>query len=87
VLSTAGHIAGVVNPPNPKAKFWTTDERPADPQEWKRAAQLHESTWWEDWAEWIGARGGPEVAAPERLGSEDHPSLEAAPGSYVRDHS
>jgi polyhydroxyalkanoate synthase len=87
VLSTAGHIAGVVNPPSPKAKYWTNDERPDDPQEWKRAAQLHDSTWWDDWSEWIGARGGPEVAAPERLGSEDHPPLEAAPGSYVRDRA
>ena len=87
VLSTAGHIAGVVNPPSPKAKYWTNNERPADPQEWKSAAQLHESTWWEDWTEWIGARGGPEVAAPERLGSKDYPLLEAAPGSYVRDRS
>jgi polyhydroxyalkanoate synthase len=87
VLSTAGHIAGVVNPPSPKAKYWTNDERPADPQEWRRAAQLRESTWWEDWTEWIGERAGPEVAAPERLGSKDFPLLEAAPGSYVRDRS
>jgi len=87
VLSTAGHIAGVVNPPSPKAKYWTNDERPADPLEWRRAATLFDSTWWQDWTEWIGERGGPEVSAPERLGSTDYPSLEAAPGSYVRDRS
>jgi polyhydroxyalkanoate synthase len=87
VLSTAGHIAGVVNPPSPKAKFWTNDERPADPQEWRSAAQLRESTWWEDWTEWICQRAGAKVGAPERLGSKDYPLLEAAPGSYVRDRS
>jgi polyhydroxyalkanoate synthase len=85
VLSTSGHIAGIVNPPSPKAKHWTNDESlPADPQEWKDAAQLHEATWWEDWAAWIAKQGGPKVAAPKQLGSKDYPPIEAAPGSYVR---
>ena len=26
VLSSAGHIAGIVNPPNPKSRYWTNDE-------------------------------------------------------------
>ncbi|MGA2294029.1 MAG: alpha/beta fold hydrolase [Acidimicrobiales bacterium] len=86
VLSTSGHIAGVVNPPSPKAKFWSNDARPADPQEWKNAAELKENTWWEDWSLWIGERSGGDVAAPKKLGSRDHPVLEAAPGSYVRAH-
>ena len=84
VLSTSGHIAGIVNPPNPKAKHWTNDANPADPQEWKAGAQLQEATWWEDWAKWIGARGGPKVTPPRQLGNEDYPPIEAAPGSYVR---
>jgi len=83
VLSTSGHIAGIVNPPGPKAKHWTNDARPADPQEWKDAAQLQEGTWWEDWAKWIATQGGPKVAPPRQLGSKDHPPIEAAPGSYV----
>jgi polyhydroxyalkanoate synthase len=84
VLSTSGHIAGIVNPPSPKAKHWTNDARPADPLQWKDSAQLQERTWWEDWAEWIGARGGEMVAPPRLLGSEAHPPIEPAPGSYVR---
>ena len=85
VLSTSGHIAGIVNPPGPKAKHWTNeDSLPADPQEWKDAAQLHESTWWEDWSSWIAKQGGPKVAPPRQLGSKEHPPIEAAPGSYVR---
>jgi len=84
VLSNSGHIAGIVNPPNPKSKHWTNDDLPADPQEWKEAAQLHEATWWEDWTTWIAGQGGPKVAPPRELGSTDHPPLEAAPGSYVR---
>jgi polyhydroxyalkanoate synthase len=84
VLSTSGHIAGIVNPPGPKPKHWTNDAHPADPQEWKDGAQLQDGTWWEDWAKWVGAQGGPKVAAPSQLGSKEYPPIEAAPGSYVR---
>ena len=84
VLSTSGHIAGIVNPPGPKAKHWTNDALPADPQEWKDTAELQTGTWWEDWTKWIAKQGGPKVAAPRQLGSKDRPPIEAAPGSYVR---
>jgi polyhydroxyalkanoate synthase len=85
VLSTSGHIAGIVNPPSPKAKHWVNeDSLPADPQEWKAGAQLRNSTWWEDWATWMADQGGPMTAAPRKLGSKQHPPLEPAPGSYVR---
>ena len=84
VLSTSGHIAGIVNPPGPKPKHWTNDARPADAEAWKEGARLQEGTWWEDWAEWIAAQGGPMVAPPSELGSKEHPPIEAAPGSYVR---
>jgi polyhydroxyalkanoate synthase subunit PhaC len=85
VLSTSGHIAGIVNPPSPKAKHWVNEESlPADPLEWKEGAVLHEGTWWEDWSTWIAGQGGPKVAAPKQLGSREHPVIEPAPGSYVR---
>jgi polyhydroxyalkanoate synthase len=84
VLTTSGHIAGVVNPPGPKPKYWSNDARPDDPQVWKDEATLVDGTWWEDWSEWIAARGGDEIAPPDHLGSESYPSLEPAPGSYVR---
>ena len=84
VLSTSGHIAGIVNPPGPKAKHWTNEAHPADPQEWKANAELRDGTWWDDWTTWIAKQGGPKVAAPSRLGSDNHPVIEAAPGSYVR---
>ena len=84
VLSTSGHIAGVVNPPHPKAKHWTNDELAADPEVWKAGATLHDETWWQDWARWIAGHGGPQVAASAVLGSSEHPAREVAPGSYVR---
>ncbi len=84
VLSTSGHIAGIVNPPGPKARYWTNDARPADAHAWKDGAKQQEGTWWEDWARWIAAQGGRMVAPPQELGSKRHPPIEAAPGSYVR---
>ena len=87
VLSTSGHIAGIVNPPNPKAKHWTNEDLPADAHVWREQAELHEASWWEDWIEWIGSRGGPKVAARRRLGSKDYPPIEPAPGSYVRERA
>lgn len=84
VLSSSGHIAGIVNPPNPKAKHWVNDSLPADPFEWKENAQLQHGTWWQDWTGWIGDRGGEMTPAPDHLGSDDYPPIEKAPGSYVR---
>ncbi|WP_136245622.1 PHA/PHB synthase family protein [Mycobacterium intracellulare] len=83
VLSSSGHIAGIVNPPNPKAKHWVNDSLPADPVEWRANARQVDSTWWEDWAAWIGERGGDMIPAPERAGNDDYPPIENAPGSYV----
>ena len=85
VLSTSGHIAGIVNPPNPKAKHWVNDEVHADPLEWKANAQLINATWWQDWIAWIGERGGEKVSAPAQVGSEEYPAIEPAPGHYVRE--
>ncbi len=84
VLSTSGHIAGIVNPPGPKPKHWTNDDLPADPAEWKDAAQLRDGTWWDDWTRWIAGQGGPKIAARRQLGSAEHPPIEDAPGTYVR---
>lgn len=84
VLSSSGHIAGIVNPPNPKAKHWVNDNLPADPHEWKANADLVAATWWQDWAAWIGERGGEKIPAPDHEGSDEYPPIERAPGSYVR---
>ena len=86
VLSNAGHIQSLVNPPgNPKAVFYTGAEPGPDPQAWLEAADKHTGTWWTHWADWITAQSGGTKAAPDQLGSAGHPVLEPAPGSYVRD--
>jgi polyhydroxyalkanoate synthase len=86
VLSNAGHIQSLVNPPgNPKASFYTGTELPADPEAWLASAEKHTGTWWTHWADWIIAQSAGTRAAPGRLGSAEHPALDDAPGCYVRD--
>lgn len=83
VLSTAGHIAGVVNPPSDKARHWVGDVTAGeDAQEWEQRATEVKGSWWESWAEWIGARAGGEQPPPP-VGSEQYPPLGPAPGTYV----
>ncbi len=82
VLSSSGHVAGIVNPPNPKSRYWTLDEHPPDADDWVASASEHEGSWWADWAAWIEARAG-ERQAPPQLGSQSYPAIADAPGSYV----
>jgi polyhydroxyalkanoate synthase subunit PhaC len=84
VLTSSGHIAGIVNPPSPKSAYWTNDELPADPEEWRANATKHQGSWWEDWAAWIGERGG-ELRTPPPLGAKSHPPVGDAPGVYVHE--
>jgi polyhydroxyalkanoate synthase subunit PhaC len=86
VLSNSGHIAGVVNPPNPKSKHWVLDsgELPGDPDVWRSQATQHQASWWQDWASWINDRSG-ELRTPPAMGSARHPVLEDAPGTYVHE--
>ena len=86
VLSTAGHIAALVNPPtNPKSNFRVNDAMPESAQEWQAGAVTHPGSWWTDHAAWLGERSGGLVDAPSSLGSEAHPVLGPAPGTYVRE--
>jgi len=84
VLSSAGHIAGIVNPPGPKRLHWINEALPHDPQEWLAGAEQHTGSWWEDWAGWIKARAGRR-RQPPTMGSADHPVLGDAPGTYVHE--
>jgi polyhydroxyalkanoate synthase len=83
VLSSGGHIAGIVNPPSAKAWYERGDEHPDDPAQWHTGAQRRSGSWWEDWTRWGAQRAGPLVEPPQ-LGSPAHPVLADGPGDYVR---
>jgi polyhydroxyalkanoate synthase len=82
VLSSGGHIAGIVNPPGPKAWFEATDHAPADAEKWRAAAAKHNGSWWEDWTVWADTRAGNRVKPPA-MGSSRYPVVGDAPGDYV----
>jgi polyhydroxyalkanoate synthase subunit PhaC len=84
ILSNAGHIASLINPPgNPKAHFFAGPDPVGDPDSWYEKAERRQGTWWEDWATWVTERSGDERAAPAKLGSRTHKPAEPAPGTYV----
>jgi polyhydroxyalkanoate synthase len=85
VLSTSGHIFGVVNPvvSPPKRNFWVGE--PASnqqSQDWLHHAQKNAGSWWPDWLAWLAPRCGPMVAAP-KVTAKNYPDLGSAPGTYV----
>src|SRR6185312_10153315 len=79
VMTSGGHIAGIVNPPSPKVRLWTNDQLPRDADEWRAGAIEHRDTWWSDWATWLADRGGA-LRPPPTTGSEQHPASDDAPG-------
>lgn len=83
-LSSGGHIAGIVNPPNPKAwcEIAESETLPAEPAPWREQATRQPYTWWQDWIAWSNDRAG-ELGSPPQMGSAQHPPLDDAPGSYV----
>jgi polyhydroxyalkanoate synthase len=78
VLTSGGHIAGMVNPPGkPNARHYVNDQIPDDPKVWQAGAQQVAGSWWEDWLAWASVRSGDRVAPPLL------PAGDAAPGQYV----
>jgi polyhydroxyalkanoate synthase len=82
VLSSGGHVAGIVNPPGPKAWYETASSNPADAASWRAAATRHSGSWWQDWTRWAGRRAGNRVTPPA-MGSSQYPPTGDAPGDYI----
>lgn len=85
VLSSSGHILGIVNPPvtPPRRKFWVADAHRADSaKEWQSRAIETEGSWWEDWMSWLKPKCG-DLVPPPPTAPEDFPVLAEAPGTYV----
>jgi polyhydroxyalkanoate synthase subunit PhaC len=100
VLSTSGHIASMVNPPdNPKATFRIAAaaapggrppaaariENPADPAEWLLGATSESGSWWPHYSSWLAARSGGTKKSRAKAGSKEFEVLCPAPGTYVHD--
>lgn len=84
VLSNAGHLQSLLNPPgNPKATFMTGSVSRPDADAFVTNAERLSGSWWLHWNEWLSGRSGPKVAAPVGLGNAEFSPGAAAPGNYV----
>ncbi len=85
VLAGSGHIAGVVNPPDPKRvkyQHWTNGKKAGTLEDWLAGATEHPGSWWPRWTKWLAQYSGDKIDAREPgavLGA-----IEDAPGSYVK---
>jgi polyhydroxyalkanoate synthase subunit PhaC len=85
VMAGSGHIAGVVNPPDPKKvkyQYWTNKAMPPAHEDWVAGAVETPGSWWPHWIKWLTPKSGPQIA-PRTPGRKLRP-IEDAPGSYVR---
>jgi polyhydroxyalkanoate synthase len=83
VLSTSGHIFGIVNPvvDPPKRSFWVAEpERNEHFEHWFARTEKKPGSWWPDWLAWLSPQCGPLVNAPAADAKTD---LGPAPGTYV----
>jgi polyhydroxyalkanoate synthase len=85
VLTSSGHVLGIVNPPEapPKRNFRVgAAHRGQTAEDWRSRTERKEGSWWEDWSAWLAEHCGP-LASPPPLASEAFPKLADAPGVYV----
>jgi polyhydroxyalkanoate synthase len=85
VMAGSGHIAGVINPPDPKRtkyQYWTGASSPATFAEWVKSASETPGSWWPHWVKWLTPKSGAMV--PARVPGQRLGVIEDAPGSYVK---
>jgi polyhydroxyalkanoate synthase len=85
VLSSSGHIFGIINPvvTPPKRKFWAGEAHRSDTAEqWRNRTKEQDGSWWTDWMEWFKPHAG-ELVDARPAATEQFPSLAPAPGTYV----
>lgn len=87
VLSTSGHVAGVVNPPEKnKYSYFTNDTTSCTEDIWLQNAVEHQGSWWKDWKKWLSKNSGKmrPAISPEKANTQ---LLEPSPGSYVKERA
>jgi len=92
ILTSGGHNAGIVSEPGHPGRYFRAMNRPPkgsylSPDEWEARAAKQGGSWWLAWVDWLKGHSGAELSPPP-LGAPEagYPILEAAPGSYVREH-
>ena len=83
LLTSGGHNAGVVAPPDEGWHNYQVMTKAADatyvgPDEWLKLAPHVEGSWWPEWSAWLAVRSG-EPCDPPWIGDD----LPDAPGDYV----
>lgn len=84
VLSSSGHILGIINPvvSPPKREYWVSNaERHDTTETWRERAEHVKGSWWSDWMAWLKPKSGS-LTAPGGS-SRKYPPLADAPGTYV----
>jgi polyhydroxyalkanoate synthase len=84
VLFTSGHIQTLTSiTPSKKTVCRVAGSNPPSAEDWLESSEPKQTVVWELWAQWLQARAGAKVAAPQTAGSPAYPPIEAAPGQYV----
>jgi len=84
VLSTAGHIQSLINPPgSSKRRYFVNPRLPRDPEAWRRGAHEEIGSWWPFWTAWLKNRSAGDALAPSGMGNAAYPPLCDSPGTYV----
>ena len=85
VLSSSGHILGIVNPVviPPKREYWVgAAERHDSAETWRERAEHHGGSWWVDWMAWMKPQSGKQ-GKPPAVETAQYPAVADAPGTYV----
>jgi polyhydroxyalkanoate synthase len=85
VLSSSGHILGIVNPPvtPPRRRYLVGPaHRGQTADAWHAGAEPRPGSWWQDWSTWLAVNCG-EPGSPPPVATEAFPALSEAPGTYV----
>jgi polyhydroxyalkanoate synthase len=85
VLSSSGHILGIVNPvvTPPKREYWVGPaERHHTAETWRERSEHQSGSWWSDWIAWLSPMSGKRGDAPP-VETAKYSALDSAPGRYV----
>lgn len=90
-LSSGGHNAGVLSPPeHPRRTHQIGLRRHGDrhvgPQDWQDATPTEQGSWWPAWATWLAEQSAGDVPPPS-IGSPErgYSPIADAPGTYVHE--